>query len=153
MSLDVLGTALLVNERAEEALLVLEADLALKRRYWSDPKFNAEDFILVTQKKVVECLNSVGRLDEALVCQREIYERHVGKNGVSHERTIRSGSVVAGLLIELDLWNEAKTLWRNLLRAARRSLGEDHDITLSLYENLASALILDRENTRDNLCV
>ena len=123
--------------RPEEALPVLEACLALKRRYWS----HDEQGILVAQIALANCLANIGRHDEALLLKREVYARWVATFGVSHERTILSGTCLAASLLELELWDEAKTFVSDPpLPVARRSLGADHDTTLLLNEYLARAL-------------
>mmetsp|Transcript_26250 Transcript_26250/g.80787 ORF Transcript_26250/g.80787 Transcript_26250/m.80787 type:complete len:119 (+) Transcript_26250:3-359(+) len=75
----------------------------------------------------------------------------VAWKGVSHEETIHDGSNLLVSLLLLKLWGESKTLAHQLLPAARRSMGADHDITLRLTENLAYALQDDPERTRDDL--
>ena len=98
---------------------MLEACLALKRRYWS----HDEQGILVAQIALANCLANIGRHDEALLLKREVY----AMGGTSHERTILSGTCLAASLLELELWDEAKTFVSDpLLPVARRSLGADH---------------------------
>ena len=47
----------------------------------------------------------------------------------------------ANSLVALGIWGESRTLLRNqLLPAARRSLGPDHDYTLKLCQTFALAL-------------
>ena len=77
-----LGSALRISQ-CKEALPVLEANLALVRRYWSQ----SEDAILTAQTNLAACLDELGRDDEALVLKREVYARRVATRGVSHERT------------------------------------------------------------------
>ena len=58
----------------------------------------------------------------------------------------------ANSLVALGIWGESRTLLRNqLLPAARRSLGPDHDYTLKLVLNIAINLKNNPERTRDNL--
>ena len=143
----VLGDAL-VRSRSEEALPVLEASLALTRRYWS----RDEKSILCAQSGLANCLNRLRRHDEALVLQRDVYARFVAIKGLSHERTILAGSNLVGSLNNLKLWNESKPLLCDLLPAARQSLGSDHDLTLGLHYSLAVALVNNPGRTRENLC-
>ena len=53
MALGALGTALDSSFRSAEALPVLEANLALKRRYWS----HDENCILLAQSNLTSCLD------------------------------------------------------------------------------------------------
>ena len=64
-----LGSAILKSGQPDDAILVLEASLALRRRYWS----HDDNVILITQTNLAVCLDHLGRHDEALVLQREIY--------------------------------------------------------------------------------
>ena len=144
-SLGVLGSALDENRRHEEALPVIEANLALNRRYWPYDVGS----ILVSQNNLAACLSGNGRHDEALVLKREIYARMVTTFGVSHERAIVSGYNLANSLVGLERRDEATTFLRDqLLPVARRSLGLDHYVTLGINYNLANVL---QHGTRDDL--
>merc|ERR1712094_79941 len=72
-ALEVLGRALAVSSRSEEALPVLEASLALNRRYWSHDK----RAILIAETNLASCLGDLDRHNEALVLKREIYAKEV----------------------------------------------------------------------------
>merc|ERR1712129_328270 len=134
--------------RLEEALPVLEASLALRRRRWSSD----ENQILIAQGNVASCLADLGRNDEALVLKREVFARYVAVLGASHERTIQSGCNVAVSMKKLGQWEETRQFVRNqLLPEARRSLGSNHDSTLRIHQILANALRFDPEHTRDDL--
>ena len=135
-----------MNRRPEEALPVLEASLVLRRRYWP---LN-EKCMLITQTNIASCLADQGRNDEALGLRRELYARRAALLGASHERTILSGVCVTYSLIELGLLAEAKESSTKLLLAAQ-SLGSDHDLTLRINLNLASALTKSPGRTRDDL--
>ena len=146
MSMGVLGGALRTSERPKEALPVLEASLALRRRYFS------EEANLVAQTNLAVCLGDLGRDDEALVLKREVYTRRVATLGASHENTFSSGNNLANSFNKLGLWSDAKTLLVDqLLPAARRSLGSDHRVILCMNETLVAALTSNPERTRDNL--
>ena len=72
--------------------------------------------------------------------------------GVAHERTILCGNNLTRPLIVLKLWDEVNPLICDpLLPAARRSLGADHNLTLLLSQNLATALHQNPTATRDDL--
>ena len=66
--------------------------------------------------------------------------------------TIGCGSNLVKDLIFLEHWDEVMTILRDkLLPVARRSLGDDHNITFMLNQRLAVALHENPESTRDNL--
>ena len=136
-------------ERNEEALPVLEANLDLCRRYWSHDETN----VFAAQSNLASCLAALGRCDRALVLMRETYARCVAIHGVSDESAIRAGANVAVALIQLEIWDESRTLLRDqLLPAARRLLGNDDDLTLGIKQALADILLFDPERTREDLC-
>ena len=147
MGLGLLGAALR-ESRPEEALPILNANLALKRRYWP----YAEETILISQSNIGACLAEMGRHEEALVLIREVYARRVAMHGVSDELTIRDGSCLAHSLFALNLWDEAKSFVRDqLLPVALRSLQADDDLTLQIQQILATTLQMDPKHTRDDL--
>ena len=118
---------------------MLETNLALGRRYFS--RVTGGGWLLDAQMSLASCLGTLGRLEESLVLQREIYARRLAISGASHEGTIISGSNLLATLNMLGRWDEAKPLARDqLLPAARQSLGADHDTTLKLTKNLACTL-------------
>ena len=146
MAMDVLGSSIL-DSRPAEAVQVLEASLTLTRRHFP----HATEAIGAAEINVASTLQSLGRWDEALVLKREIYARRVTRLGVSHEDTILSGCNLALSLCKLELWEECKPFARDqVLPVARRSLGADHDLTLKLNHNLATALTQDPNRTRDD---
>ena len=145
-----LGNGLRETSRPDEALPVLEANLALMRRYWSRDKGN----IFTTQANLASCLADLGRLDEALVLERDIYAKQVASLGVSHQDTIGCGLNLAISLVMSKRYEQAKFLLSDqLLPAARRTLGADHDLTLKLNNTLVGALYDDPEGTRETTCV
>ena len=144
----ILGCALR-GSRPEEALSVLEGHLAVLRRHWP----HEEEASHHSQINRAICLFGLGRNDEALVLRREIYARDVAIFGSSHERTLLDGNNLGISLNKLELYDEARSLLRDqLLPAARRSLGPDHDTTLKLSHNLAENLYLNPEQC-DDLCL
>ena len=146
-SIGILGNGLLMSGRPEEALPVLEANLATIRRYWPD-----EESILNAQSSLANCFSDLGRYGEALVLDREAHARRVALLGVSDEYTIRGSLCLSITLLKLKLWGEVKSFVRDqMLPAARRSLGDDHDLTLGLIQNLAAALQDDPTRTSDDL--
>ena len=123
---------------------MLEAHLALSRRYWS----HDENLVLIAQTNVAVCLSSLERLDETLILRREIYAKMVALFGVSHEGTIIDGLNLASSMVTLNLWDEGTSFLRDqLLPPARQSLGSNHHATLNLEQNLAVALYNNPEST------
>ena len=136
-----------------EALTVMKQYLALLRRVYVMHSITSNYVnILNAQTIISTCRSNLGQHDEALVLRREIYAKHVAMRGVSNENTIICGSNVVNSLLWLRNLDEAKLLLRDqLLPTARRSLGPDHELTLSLNYNLVDALASAPEDTRDDL--
>ena len=134
-------------DRPEEALPVLEAELALMRRYWSHDEAN----ILSVQTNLSNCLDDLGRHDEALVLKRGTYASLVAIHGVSDETTITAG---LNLLISLNRAGclvEAQTLGRELATRATEALGADHILTLKTIHGLVDARRRDPDATRETM--
>ena len=136
----------LIRSRPEEALPVLEANLNLRRRYWS----LSHDGMVAAQGNLAACLTALKRGDEALALRREICQTcgHAGYLARrNHPMWCESLRFVnwAGALRD-----EAKLLVRKLLPAARQSLGADHNCTLLLNRNLGVLLQHDPKRTRDD---
>ena len=134
--------------RPGEALPILESTLALYRRFYRPARpGDGENKILSIKAGMVTCLSGIGRRDEALVLQREVFAGYVAAMGVLYKTTISNGNQLAEMLNVMERWDEAIALSRELLPAARQSLGADHEITLFINQNLVYAL----ERTRDDL--
>mmetsp|Transcript_15463 Transcript_15463/g.46384 ORF Transcript_15463/g.46384 Transcript_15463/m.46384 type:complete len:127 (-) Transcript_15463:50-430(-) len=118
------------------------------RRYWP----HAKEDMLGAQSNIAGCLGSLGRDVEALVLIRDIYAGFVATLGLSHENTLGFGNNLVLSLDRCKLWDESKSLLRDqLLPASRQSLGADHNVTLTLNQNLTYALHTDPDHTRDDL--
>ena len=146
LALSALGNSLRPS-RPEEALPMLEANVALCRRYWP----RNEETIVGIHGDIASCLGNLGRRDEALNLQREVHARRMDINGVSHERTILSGIFLVCRMMNLKLYDEATSLVRDqLLPAARQSLGADDDLMLKLNYQRVKALANNPKHTRDS---
>ena len=146
-SVGVLATALGSNGRPEEALPVLETRLALNRRHWS----HDQKSILAIQDNLTNCLQLLGRHDEALATRRQVYTTSVETLGASHRSTICSALNLSVSLVNAQLFNDSKSFLRDQLPVARRSLGADHYLTLRVHHFLGMALQGSPGCTRDNL--
>ena len=68
-----------------------------------------------------------------------------------HGETIRSAFNYADSLRQLKRFEEAKTLMRKMIPVARRVLGEEHSVTLTMKAIYADALYMDPGATLDDL--
>ena len=106
-----------------------------------------EQAILIAQSNLASLLEALARHEESLVLKREVFARCTATLGASHEQTISTGLNVSSSLYNLELWDEAISLARELLPPARR-MGADQHLTLCLSQNLAMALRDNPESTR-----
>jgi len=146
LAMGVLGSGLQTNQQFAEALPILEASLTMRQRQRRDKRD-----IFVAKSNLAHCLDDLGRSDEAIVIQREVYAGWVALLGVSHQRTILGGFNLCVSLDRSDLWDEARQFLRQLLPAALRSLGADNDLTLLLNQLLGGVLTNNSDCSRDDL--
>ncbi|CAH0374186.1 unnamed protein product [Pelagomonas calceolata] len=138
-----LGLGLLAADHYEDALSVQEADLATLRRLGAP-----EHTILVTQNNIANTYHELGRLNEALSLQRDVYSGWLKLYGEEHERALRAAYNYALSFLRLKRFEEVKALLRRKLPVARRVLGSEHEVTLSIREDLCRAT-LDGESSAE----
>ena len=130
-----LGSGLSAAKRHEDALSVKEADLSMRRRLG-----DSEEGILVARSNLAVTYTSIGRFEEALRTERDVYSGRMKLNGEEHERTLRVAYNYSSSLISLKRFEEAKSLVRKTLPVARRILGESYGTTLRMRLNYAQWL-------------
>jgi hypothetical protein len=130
-----LGNGLAEADRSEEALVVEEAELSTLRRVGA-----TKVTILRAKTNLAVTYTGLGRTEDSLKLEREVYSGYLKLYGENHERTIRAANNYAVTLMQLDRFEEARPLLRKMRPVARRVLGESHDITLLLRSNYAEGL-------------
>ena len=81
---------------------------------------------------------------------RDIYYGRVKLDGKEHGNTLLAGGNYASTLIDLQRFEEAKSLSRILIPAVRRVFGESHELTLRTRANYALALYQNAAATLDD---
>jgi hypothetical protein len=117
----------------------------------SDERFGvSEDNILNTKSLIAASYQTLGRFDESIELRRHIYSRAVALNV---DPPTRYGHAVnlSQSLVEGGHYKEGKSFLRKVLPAARRSLGEEDQVYMSLRGNFATALRADGVFSRDDL--
>ena len=94
---------------------------------------------------------SLGRLDECLRTQGDVYSATLKLNGEESEYALLAANNYASSLIDLQRNAEAKSLMRKTIPVARRVLGEGHRLTLKMRWNYAEALIEAEGATIDDI--
>ena len=146
MAMNVLGNGLTEADLDEEALSVMEADLAMMRRLGA-----SEDDMLAVQGNLAGTYRSLGRLEDCLRTQRDVYSGWLKLKGEKHVNTLVAANNYASSLAELKRFEEAKTLLRKMMPVARRVLGESHDVLHKMRWSYAQSLYRDTGATLDDL--
>jgi len=141
-----LGNGLLVGHQYEAALLVKEAELSMARRLGA-----SERRLLDIQSNLSTAYGQLGRLEQSLRIQRDVYSGWLKLNGEEHRSTLVAVLNYALTLTDLQRFEEVKSLLRKTIPVARRVLGESNDVTLKMRLNYAITLYKDDGATLDNL--
>ena len=141
-----LGNGLSEANRLTEALCVKEAELSILRRLGAQEKA-----ILATQGNLAMMYHRLGRSEEALLSMRDVYLGFLKLEGKEGERTLVAANNYANFLVRLQRFFEARSLMCGLMPVARRSLGQVHELTLTMKKIYAEALYKDSGATLDDL--
>ena len=93
----------------------------------------------------------LGRLEQALRMQRDVYSGRLKLNGEEHRETLISANNYSASLCQLQRFGEAKSLFRKVIPVARRVVGESNEFTLGMRMNYAKSLYTDAEATVDDV--
>ena len=145
-AMNVLAGGLLGEDHHEDALSIQEAELAMERRLGA-----SEYNILVMQGNLAMTYARLGRVEQALQIERDIYRGRLKLNGEEHEDTLTAANNYANSLVYLRRFEEAKALLRKMIPVARRVLGECNQTTLMTRWNYAGAICNDTAATLDDL--
>jgi hypothetical protein len=107
--------------------------------------------MLSTQSNLAFSYSFLGRNEEALRVNSEVYSGRLKLNGEENAKTIAAANNYASSLGGLQRLEEAKSLLLRILPVARRALGEAHETTLQMRWNYALALYMDAGATLDDL--
>ena len=107
--------------------------------------------MLAVEANLANTYSALERNEEALSLRQDVYSRHLKVNGREHGGTLLAASNYASSLIELKRFQQAKSLLRKSIPAARRVLGDSDEVTLHLRWNYAQSLGCDAAATLDNL--
>ena len=123
-----------------------ESQLSMQRRLGANEKS-----ILGTQSNLAVTYQVLGRNEEALRLQRDLYSGHVKLDGVEHENTLIAANNYADSLNSLKRFEEAKSMLRKTMPVTRRVLGESNEQTLGMRLNYAMSLYEHDGATLDDL--
>ena len=123
-----------------------EAELTMGRRLGSP-----EGEMLTLRGNLATTYANLGRLEEALQMDQDVYVGRAKLNGEEHEKTLRAANNYAYSLNSLRRFVEARSLIRKTIPVARRVLGDGHILTLKMRKVYAKALYFDDAATPDDL--
>jgi len=145
-AMNLLGHGLYAAKHFEEGLSVKEAELSMRRRLGAP-----EEYILVAQGNIASSYHELGRYDDALGAQQDVYSGRLKLHGEEHELTLLAANNYAMSLLKVNRFEEAKSLLRKTIPVARRVLGDHHDLTLRARMNYAVVLSENPGATLDDL--
>ena len=116
-----------------------------------EPADDLEENILAVQANLALTYSNLGRREEALCIERDVYSGSLKLFGKEHERTVIAANNYASSLSYLNRFEEAKALLRKTLPVARRVLGESHELTFRMRWIYGRALSDDPNATLDDL--
>ena len=87
--------------------------------------------------------------ERALSIRREVYIGHLRLYGENHRKTLLEANNLASLLIGLQRFKEVRSLLRKALPVARRLLGAEHEVTLSIREDFSGAILEDGDSSAE----
>ena len=110
-----------------------------------------EDAMLVARGNLANTYQKLGRLEEALSVRRGVYFGRLKLDGREQVGTLRAANNYADSLGILKRFKEAKALLRKTMPVARRVIGDNSDLTLTMRWNYAQALYGDPAATLDDI--
>ena len=129
----------------DEELGVLEARLSYLKR-----NGGLINHIDVTLTNMAVCYSNLGRREESLTLRREVYARTVAHRRPEIDIATMALNLAHGL-VATGRYDEAKSLSREKLPAARRALGNDHPLVFKLRGMYAETSLHDQSSTRADL--
>ena len=146
MAMGILAHGLSDVEHHEDALSVREAQLSTYRRCGV-----SVDNMFVVLGDLANTYQQLGRNEEALSLQHEVYLRRLKHSGEENIQTLREAVCYAIGLIGSSRFEDAKALLRKTLPVARRVFGENEVLPLTMRTKYARALYQDPGVTLSDL--
>ena len=144
MSMSVLGNHL---PPSNASLMILEALLDGQKRYaiqvGGQP---AERNIVITKNTISACYEALGRYDDALRLDREVYASAVRLFGPTSPQTLGLALGLVQSLIKTENYAEARTFIRERMQESR-GLGDEHMVNMKLRHGLSRAIVRDGDIT------
>ena len=111
----------------------------------------SERSTLIAQGNLATTYRMLGRDEEALSLKRDVYSGRTKLHGEENERTLRAAYNYATSLHDLRRLDEAKSVLDMMMPVARRVLGEDDPVGISMRECYATVVFESVGATPDDL--
>ena len=141
-----LGNVLFDAGDHEDALLARQVELSLMKRVGAPG-----DSMLALQTRVGYSYNALGRHEEGLPLQRDVYSGRLKLHGENHQETIWSAGYLANGLYRTRRFDEGKALLRKVIPVARRVLGKGNIDTIRLRWSYGLFLFRSPDATLDDI--
>ena len=106
----------------------------------------------MSQSNLATAYEDIGRLEDGIRIRQDVYSRRLELYGEAHVETITAAFNYSSMLIQVNRFEEAKSLLRKMTPVARRVLGNNnYDMTLRMSAVYANALYNDPSATLDDL--
>ena len=141
-----LGNGLLSARHDEDALSVMKAELSMSRRLGV-----AESHMLIVQSNLAITYRALGLDEQSLSMRQEVYSGFLKLKGLESLATLGAANNYAISLLQLNRFEEPKSLMRKMIPVAQRVLGEGDRITLIMRRTYGESLYNDPTATLDDL--
>ena len=135
-AITLLGNGLFEAGHHADALSVQEVELSMMRRLGE-----SEESMLIVKGNLATTYKELGRHEEALRMSRDVYSETLRLYDEESIDNLREANNYAMHLIEARRFKEAKRILRKGIPVARRVLGPEHDLTMSMREDLCRATL------------
>ena len=140
------GNGLFDAKHPDEALSVQEAELSMRLRHG-----HPEIFLLIVKTNLSNSYSKMGRLEQALQMDRDIYRGYAKLHGKQNADTLRAACNYANTLYDLRRWEEARSMLRETVPVSQRVLGTDHALTIKIRWVYGQSLYMDADATLSDL--
>ena len=120
-AMNTLGDALRADGQVELALSAFKATLPILE-HMGPGWFSGT---LIVKENIATCLHQMGRDEEALSMEREVYQLNLRLRGPTNEHTLVTVCNVASSLLNLGRYEEAARMTRSHVGPAQKKLGAD----------------------------
>ena len=146
MAMNVLGNGLQTARRDEDALSVRIAEFDMIKRHGS-----SREKALAVLHNLASSYEAVGRFEDALGIQLNVYRNTLKYYGKQHEDSLNAAYNLAITLRRLGQFQEARALLRESISVAQRVRGPCDVRTLKMRWDYANAVYMDPAATLDDL--